>query len=275
MKIGVIGHNGRIGRALVERHDFQPMPCDVLKPETIRKAIDKLKPDVIVHLAAKTDVDFCQDPANAKALDVNLRGAYNVFDAGSNQRVYFLSTDHVFNGKRWFGGYKETDKPDPVNQYGLSKYCAEQLALTFDHVRIIRASTVFSLHRPSIQAYLENLRTGNPVFAPTFIKRSFIHLYDFLFLLEEVIRQDLPNFSDLPNSHILNIAGPKIVSWYTFVRQMAKEFGFDASLVQKRNYENHQAPRGHNLGLDVSKLEQYMDLNEEHYIFGIRRMGEE
>lgn len=248
MKIAVTGPNGLIGKALVSRGCI-PMDCDVTNLLQVQHDIKYQRPDIVVHLAAKSDVGFCQDPKNEKVVTaVNLRGAYNVFDAASQSgiSVVFLSTDHVFDGRTWFS-YKEDAKPNPINQYGLSKYCAEQMAAIFDNVKIVRASTVFSWKREMIQTYIREWSAYHSTFAPVQLKRRFIFLQDFANALMDYIHK----FDSAPK--ILNLAGSECVSWYEFTRHLSKVLEVNKNLVNKRNYENHGTPRAENLNLNISK----------------------
>ena len=81
--------------------------------------------DVIVHLAALTDVDGCErDPKAADA--VNSLGTRNVADAAeeTGARVIYVSTNYVFDGTK-AEEYTEEDRPAPLNAYGRSKLAGE------------------------------------------------------------------------------------------------------------------------------------------------------
>lgn len=77
--------------------------------------------DVIVHLAANTHVDWCEQHAD-EARYVNSGGTHNVVvtarDIGA--RVIYVSTDFVFAGDR-DGEYSEADETRPLNVYGSTK----------------------------------------------------------------------------------------------------------------------------------------------------------
>ncbi len=92
--------------------------------ETIAK-IEKLRPDIVVHLAAYTDVDGCELD-EGRAFAVNAEGAEHVALAVSRCRakMVYLSTDYVFDGKKR-EPYLESDSPHPLNVYGRSKLQGE------------------------------------------------------------------------------------------------------------------------------------------------------
>ncbi len=95
------------------------------KEETVTK-IENLRPDVVVHLAAYTDVDGCELD-EGRAFAVNAEGTEHVALAVSRCRakMVYLSTDYVFDGKK-SEPYLESDSPHPLNVYGRSKLQGEK-----------------------------------------------------------------------------------------------------------------------------------------------------
>jgi dTDP-4-dehydrorhamnose reductase len=85
----------------------------------------KLKPKVILHLAAETDVERCErDPQYAYF--VNSIGTYNMCVAAKDvgAKFIYISTSAVFDGTKK-ESYNESDTPDPQNYYGRSKFLGE------------------------------------------------------------------------------------------------------------------------------------------------------
>jgi dTDP-4-dehydrorhamnose reductase len=99
---------------------------DITLPEQTREAIGSLRPDVVINLAAVTDVDGCESQRE-KALAVNARGALHVAQgcAASGARLIHLSTDYVFDGTSPVP-YSEETPPRPLNVYGESKFLGER-----------------------------------------------------------------------------------------------------------------------------------------------------
>jgi dTDP-4-dehydrorhamnose reductase len=107
-------------------------------------AVNDVAPDVVVHLAAFTQVDACEGERE-EAFRVNALGAMNVARAARvvNAHLVYISTDYVFDGTKT-QPYIETDEPHPINYYGLTKLCGEIYVkdLTLRHL-IIRTSWLF------------------------------------------------------------------------------------------------------------------------------------
>jgi dTDP-4-dehydrorhamnose reductase len=100
---------------------------DLAEPAQIRTMLDRTKPDVIVNLAALTNVDECERNPNQSYL-ANVRIVENltswIRDAGTHAYLVQLSTDQVYDG---VGPHKE-DGVALTNYYAFSKYAGELAA---------------------------------------------------------------------------------------------------------------------------------------------------
>jgi dTDP-4-dehydrorhamnose reductase len=85
------------------------------------------RPDVVLNLAAVTDVDGCEDRADL-AQKVNAQGAGTVAGlcAAAAARLVHLSTDYVFDGTKG-SPYREDDEPGPASVYGRTKLAGERM----------------------------------------------------------------------------------------------------------------------------------------------------
>lgn len=111
--------------------------------ETIKEIIG-IKPAVVIHVAAYTDVDGCElDPDRAR--EANATGTQNVALAcrDCDIPIFYLSTDFVFDGNKE-APYTESDRPNPFNTYGRSKLDGERyVGSLLDKFLIIRTSWLF------------------------------------------------------------------------------------------------------------------------------------
>lgn len=101
---------------------------DITQKRQAARKIRKLKPDLIIHLAALTDVDFCERNKEL-AMKVNFQGTKNMALAcqSVNIPLIYISTAAVFDGKSPpVGGYTEDDLPCPVNTYARTKLLGEK-----------------------------------------------------------------------------------------------------------------------------------------------------
>ncbi len=135
MRVMVTGAAGMLGADLsallrsghtvvaVDIADF-----DITDPVASAAAVRDSGAQAVIHCAAFTDVEKAETHGEA-ALAVNARGSRNIA-AGCRKtgaRLYLISTDFVFDGLKG-SPYVESDRPNPLSQYGRSKLEGEQLA---------------------------------------------------------------------------------------------------------------------------------------------------
>jgi dTDP-4-dehydrorhamnose reductase len=120
-------------------------------PVDDRAAVDGLvgsiRPDVVIHTAAYTDVDACEgDPGRANA--VNGTGTGNVAEAAQRvgAHLVYVSTDYVFDG-RASRPYRESDQTNPISVYGASKLAGERLCPP--EGTVVRTSWLCGAHGPN------------------------------------------------------------------------------------------------------------------------------
>ncbi len=101
---------------------------DIADTVRVDEAFRAIKPDVVVHAATLTDVDKCELNKEL-AWRVNVEGTKNVAEAAKRASSFlvYISTDYVFSGEK--GCYVESDSPEPLNYYGLTKLEAETVVM--------------------------------------------------------------------------------------------------------------------------------------------------
>jgi dTDP-4-dehydrorhamnose reductase len=244
MKIGVTGYNGNVGKELI-KHGCVPLECDVTKEETIREALSKEKPDIVIHTAAISSVEECEKDGK-KAFDVNVRGTSNLVECMTKkQTLIFLSTNHVFSGKKFFP-YAEIHRPSPTNTYGFTKWTAEHAArFSIIHVIIVRSNRLFN--KETLFDDIWRLKNGALEPTPKFIKRSFTFLPDFVECLLYVAehKETMPG--------LLHVSTNETWSYYQFWQLIAMELGLEPQeYVKARTHEiEGMPPRPYRAGFDV------------------------
>jgi dTDP-4-dehydrorhamnose reductase len=102
------------------------MDMNILDPANVNAVIEKCKPDAIIHTAAMTNVDTCEDQKElAHQLNVDaVQTLIQVCEKHDIQLIH-LSTDFIFDGED--GPYLEDAAPNPLSYYGETKLLAEEL----------------------------------------------------------------------------------------------------------------------------------------------------
>ena len=250
-KILITGANGLLGQSIINVNNDRFDICSTSKGEsiydlngTLFKSMDILnsgdidiifsnfKPDVIIHAAAMTNVDWCEaNPIYCNR--VNIDGTQNIITACEKYSAHliFISTDFIFDGK--IGGYSETAQENPLSVYGKSKSAAEKL---------IQASNCkWTIARTSLViGYFPYLMSTNIILWA----RKKLGKGDEINVVDDQVRT--PTWSmDLAEGCLLiakkkalgiyNISGSEKFSIIELVRQVAIHGGFDLSLIDRVN----------------------------------------
>lgn len=155
MKILVTGYNGQLGYDVVKRGEKQGLEMqgigiedlDITNEAAVYEFVDKVKPDAIIHCAAYTAVDKSEDDKEL-CWNVNVEGTKYLATAAKklNAKFVYISTDYVFDGEGTHA-FVETDAPNPVGYYGLTKYEGEKVVRgLIDNNFIVRISWVFGIN---------------------------------------------------------------------------------------------------------------------------------
>jgi dTDP-4-dehydrorhamnose reductase len=268
MRIGVTGYRGNVGSILMNNYGFAPLTCNVWQPKEVEVAINDLKPNIILHLAGESNVNWCEQPKNQESVIMNnFRGSQVVFEQAEkhNIPVVYISSDHIFGGNG-LGNYDENAKPNPKNFYGLSKVSVESLTKVYKNVHIIRTSTLFWRDSKSVSVLLADIRLNKDVYVPVYMWRSFLHIDLFC----DLVKQYLTNFYD-NSPEILNLSGSKVVSWYKFITAYAKAQGFNTDKIHPKYFQTEHdfAPRALRAGLNTD-LSKRLGYSQYSYLDGLQ-----
>jgi dTDP-4-dehydrorhamnose reductase len=201
------------------------LKLDITNERETDRLIMQLKPGVIIHTAALTNVDYCEEHPQ-EAFAINVGGTRNVVNAAKaiGSKVIFMSTDFVFNGKN--GPYTEEDATGSINYYGKTKLEGERLASQIGHV-IVRTTVVYGWEQGSknfLMQEIEKLTSGEEMKVATDQYGSPTLADNLAEAMVELIKEK--------KNGIYNIAGRDVLSRYEFAIRIARTFGLDEKLLK-------------------------------------------
>lgn len=251
------GGNGQLGtelRHLLDEKGLNYVSTDAQEMDiTDEKAtlafIQELKPTVIYHCAAYTAVDKAEDEGKELDEKINVNGTENVAKAGKvvGAKFVYISTDYVFDGTKKEGVYKETDTPNPQNEYGRTKLLGEQAVKDLlDEYFIIRTSWVFGKYGHNFVYTMKRLAQTHPRLTvvddqygrPTWTRT-----------LAEFMVYIIENNADYGIYHLSN---ENSCSWYEFAKEILKETDVEVAPVTSAEYPQ-KAKRPQYSVLDLTK----------------------
>lgn len=231
------------------------LELDLENRDLIGETISKVKPEAVVHSAAMTRPDECEEEKE-KAYRVNVEATAAIAEAlGPDVTLVYISTDLVFDGEK--GWYKEEDLPNPVNYYGESKLLAEETVRSRNHSVVCRVAKLYAGGSPFHPCFVTWMRdrfeSGQPVplFSDQF--RTPVFVDDVARALEAILEQGA-------RKSLYHVAGPRRLTRLEFGKVFAQVFGYDEELIKPtRLSELDLTPRGKDCSLDSSLFRKDYD----------------
>ena len=139
---------------------------DVRDTKRVAKMFDEYQPDLVLHLAAETDVEFCETNVDI-AKDTNSHAVKSIAKITEEHgaTLVYISTAGVFDGLKK-SPYTENDQPNPIMVYGRTKYegelhAVENCSKTF----VVRAGWMMGGGRKKEKKFifkiLQQIKAGN------------------------------------------------------------------------------------------------------------------
>jgi dTDP-4-dehydrorhamnose reductase len=273
MKFLVTGSTGLVGSQLVKDltkqnhtvyscyHDVIPKygittKLDLTNPDDIKKTINEISPNVIIHLAAMTGVDLCEIEQDL-AMTINAEATKILAEQAAKNDCFFVyvSTDYIFDGKN--GMKKENDSPNPLGFYGKSKLAGENsLNNLASSWCIARTSTPFGVHstKKSFPLWVkENLESKKEISVLTDQYTSPTYVPNLSQMLIEVATKQITG--------IIHLAGASRISRFSLAEMVANRLNLDKTLLKPTTIPqmNWKAQRPKDSSLDVSLATEILE----------------
>lgn len=228
---------------------------DITNIEQIKSTLSNFNPNVIINLAAFTDVDACElDPDKAYLL--NTKSVEMLLDNFAGQFIQ-ISTDYVFDGNN--GPYNEDDKTNPISVYGKTKLEAEEVLQDLGkYWCILRTNVLFDYNHSAIASFIkwviDSLKShisievvddqwNNPTWTQSLAE-----------VIELVINKNVKG--------LYNYGGADYLCRFKFAQIIADIFELNKTLISPINTVklNQTAPRPLKGGLKTGKIEKEFDI---------------
>ena len=285
MKILFTGSNGLLGQKIATatlkypQHEFlatargenrvvalgnaRYASMDITVETQVMDVVTSFAPDVIIHGAAMTNVDECEEKKE-EAYALNVKGTSNIAQAAVyvGAHVVHISTDFIFDGKN--GPYTEQATPNPISYYGETKLEAEKIIQNLSSWSILRTVLVIGM--------AEDLSRSNIVLwaKGALEKGQAINVVDDQFrtpTLAEDLAQGALLAADQQAQGIFNISGPDFMSIYKLVEAVSNHFNLSMDTVTKVSSLtlNQAAKRPPITGFDISKAREKLGYNPHNF----------
>ena len=97
---------------------------DVRDKAQVEQYLEEIRPDYIVHLAALTDMEYCEThPDDAEATNADSVAHFAPYVEENATPFAYICTAGIFDGEK--DVYDEDDEPHPLSVYGKTKYGGE------------------------------------------------------------------------------------------------------------------------------------------------------
>lgn len=147
-------------------NDTNTIDCDISDIRKTNKIVNEFKPDIILNLAAMTDLENCETNKD-DCYGSNTIGAINLFNYCKDNNIpyVFISTAGIFGNDKEH--YTEEDIPQPLSSYGKSKFFVEEILLnqSYEKFWIFRAGWMMgggpNIDKKFVEKIMSQIRNGS------------------------------------------------------------------------------------------------------------------
>lgn len=231
-----------------------------LKKEDYTDLINWAKPEIIIHCAALTDGNECQNDPHSAIVVNGLSLQRFLKYTNSSVKIIYISTDAVFGNNNFLS--KEADYLNPENVYGKSKELGEFFLKNSGRNYCILRTTIVGLNlfKSKKESFVEWIIRSS-------VDSHEIGLFDDV-LFSPISIWDLSNeINDIIISKnvkgIYHLTGSEVTSKYKFGISLLKELKLNTKKIQKKSILSFEerAGRAMDQSLDTNLYERTFDRN--------------
>lgn len=270
MKTLITGSSGFLGKNLYERlkkqhkivgvdknkSEFTDYSIDLADTKETENLIKIVNPDIIIHTAALSYVDYCETHRK-EAYNTNVQVTKNLIGGLENQKAkfIFISSDYVYDGIR--GNFNEESKPNPLNYYGRTKLEAEEIVKRYKNYLILRPTVMFGWDEGGKNFFMQLFQNQKEKKLMKVPIDQYSNPTDVNLLVEIIYKSILKN---LIGTFVAT--GPETINRYDFGLKISNVFDFDEKLILPvRTKDLEQiAQRPLNCGTCSSKIKKALKM---------------
>ena len=232
-RILLIGSNGQLGSDLMKvLENAVPLThkdIEICDEKQTKSVIEKYSPEIVINTSAFHKVDLCEDEVE-KSFQVNAYAVRNLAMICKEKDIILvhISTDYVFDGRK-NSPYSESDSPNPLNVYGVSKLAGEYFIRNIlERFFIIRSSGLYGAAGASgkggnfVELMIRFAKEGEP-----------IKVVDDQVLTPTYTRELAENIAGLIKTEeygIFHVTNNGECSWFEFAREIFELGNFHPEL---------------------------------------------
>lgn len=230
----ITGATGTLGRAFArictERglayHVTSRSDLDIAHADSVKQALDKLEPWLVINAAGYVRVDDAEDD-HERCFRENALGPATLAGAcaTTNVQMVSFSSDLVFDGNK-SEPYEEHDAPKPLGVYGRTKYEAEQRVLdAHNGALVVRTSAFFGPwdDHNFVTVTLRELGAGRTVRAASDLTVSPTYVPDLVHACLDLAIDG--------EAGVWHLANRGAMTWAAFGQVAAAQHGFDEDMI--------------------------------------------
>lgn len=262
---------------LLTKEGYRYQSLDITDKSEVEAIIKKFQPNVLINTAAMTNVDLCETKRD-ECWALNVDAVKYMVDAiaSYSPKTHFihLSTDFIFDGMKG-SEYVETDIPNPLSYYALSKYESEKI-VEKSNIKWAIARTII------IYGIADNMSRSNLVLwaKDALTKGQKINVIDDQFR-SPTLAEDLADgcilIADKGATGIFHLSGPATFSIADLVYQVADFWKLDKSTITiiKSDTLNQAAKRPPYTGFVIDKARNVLGYNPHTFTEGLKVLDEQ
>lgn len=242
-RILVTGASGQLGMSLQEIHKKYPQmefvfknstALDITNAQEVQQVFSSGAFDYCINCAAYTQVEQAERTPEI-AFKVNAEGVKNLALACKKHIVILIhiSTDYVFDGKKGMP-YTVDDTPNPINEYGKSKWEGEKyIQEILNKYFIVRTSWLYSDHGKNFyKTVLEKAKRGEILRITDQQTGCPTHAGNLARFILELIVEENTQFG------IYHFTDGEVMTWYDFAKKIISKNNLNGTTKIVRDNNN-------------------------------------